>query len=335
VRLETIGCPLCLSVRDEIAIEEKGWNGRRCAACSVIFVSPRPAAGDIAALYGGDSAHVDAGCLASAPTAARLHARQVLRPIGTNARGKRLLEIGSGMGALLVEADRLGFDVTGLDLNPRQVEHVRSLGLRCELGSLESARLEGRTFDVIACCDVLSHFHDPIDSLRRMRALLAPGGIVVLETGNIPDVDPRYFPLFAEFQYPDHLFFFGESALRRMLQHVGLEVTTWERFSIVPQLTVANAIEAVARRLFRRPAVEEASAVGAQPAARSSSCVGAPALQLPRPRGPFVVLRRRLRDIATHHAAYSLGRLWPKKRRPLTLIVTARAPSSGPSVPCA
>ena len=45
-----------------------------------------------------------------------------------------------------------------------------------------------------------------------MRRKLKPNGFLIFETGNIPDVTAANRRIFLDYQYPDHLYFFGETA---------------------------------------------------------------------------------------------------------------------------
>lgn len=314
VAVEEVACPLCGRPRDEIAIRENGWLGRRCTDCAVIFVSPRPTAAAVRRLYESDSARVDAACLEAAPVASRLHARHVLRLLRRQAASGSLLEVGCGMGGFLVEAANAGYDVAGIDLNPKQVAGVTARGIPCECAALADEPFAGRMFDVIYSCDVLSHFSDPREDVARMASRLAPGGILVMETGNLADTAARYFDYFAEFQYPDHLYFFGESSLRRLLEEPGLRVVEFRRYALVPYLVLARAMTRAIRAVKRDKAAPRIAEVSRLPVATPG------AARLSR----RVRARRAIRDRVLHEMLFTLGRLWPKRARPLSLIVMAR-----------
>ena len=72
--------------------------------------------------------------------------------------------------------------------------------------------------------DVLEHFENPCVALERAASLLRPGGLLVVETGDIDALLARvtgsrwYF-----FDPPQHLVFFSQENLTRLARHAGFE----------------------------------------------------------------------------------------------------------------
>src|SRR5262249_7600506 len=101
------------------------------------------------------------------------------------ARGRRVLDLGSGEGygsALLAE---VAASVTGLDLDPRAVAHARSRYARpnlefCE-GSMTAVPLEG-PFGVVVCFEAIEHIAEHDALLSEVKRLLEPGGLFIVST---------------------------------------------------------------------------------------------------------------------------------------------------------
>lgn len=295
--MDTVGCLLGHGPSDDIAIVENGYTGRRCGTCGLIFISPRPTAAETLALYRDDAAHLSASTHFAHDAAAVLMARHHLRYVRRLVRpGARLLEIGSGTGAFLREAQAVGYEVYGLEPNPVQAERIRAMGLRCEQEPLSRSVFGDVRFDIIYHCDVLSHFSDPIAEFALMRERLAPGGFIVFETGNGADVHPRYYRLFRSWQYPDHLYFFGRATLRELIARAGLRTVGMRAWSTLPQMAV--------QRLLRRNRTTPAGG-------------GAGAPGIPR--------RSNLAAHVNHWLRYGAGRLPMPPNAPHTLLVTAQA----------
>ena len=97
--------------------------------------------------------------------------------------GKRLLEVGCGMGTDLLQFARGGAQVTGIDLTPRSLEISRShLSLYGEAGDFANADCEhlpfaDKSFDVVYSNGVLHHTPDTAGAVREIHRVLRPGGL--------------------------------------------------------------------------------------------------------------------------------------------------------------
>jgi SAM-dependent methyltransferase len=116
--------------------------------------------------------------------------RRALAPWLNVAPGKRVLDVGCGVGRwsrLLAERGAL---VMGVDLSPTMIAEARRRAVddgvqkRCRFQVRELSSLElGEQFDVILAVTVLQHIIDPAAlraALFAMRAHLAPGGRMIL-----------------------------------------------------------------------------------------------------------------------------------------------------------
>ena len=101
----------------------------------------------------------------------------------------RALDAGCGAGALAVELARRGLAVVATDVSPRMIDRCRetiaeaglapdAIDLRCgdvfDTGSVEA------TFDVVFALGFLQYQEDELDALSRLRALLRPGGHLIV-----------------------------------------------------------------------------------------------------------------------------------------------------------
>lgn len=251
--MEHIDCPFHPGADSQLAIEENGYQGRRCAVCGLIYISPRPAPGEIDNLYAHDLSHKKAKLQIRPSIYKTLHARHNLRILSRYRARGRLLELGSGGGHFLAEARRFGFRPHGIELGRIQAEHIsKRLEIPCESRPLEPHSFRGRQFNVIYHCDVLSHLPDPVATHRDLAARLKPGGYLMLETGNLADLPPERYGIYPRFQYPDHLFFFGEKTLRLLFEAVGLESLRFYRWSIHPHLWLMRRAPELRGRGFQR-----------------------------------------------------------------------------------
>lgn len=100
-----------------------------------------------------------------------------------NFAGKRLLEVGCGMGTDLLQFARGDAQVTGVDLTPRSVEisrhHLALYDARGDFSLSDAERLPfaDESFDVFYSNGVLHHTPDTAATIREARRVLKPGGI--------------------------------------------------------------------------------------------------------------------------------------------------------------
>jgi ubiquinone/menaquinone biosynthesis C-methylase UbiE len=98
------------------------------------------------------------------------------------AKGKRVLEIGVGLGADHQRFAEAGADLTGIDLTPRAVEHtsrrLAAFGHRSDVRVMDAENLEfpDATFDVVYSWGVLHHSPDTAKAVREVYRVLKPGG---------------------------------------------------------------------------------------------------------------------------------------------------------------
>lgn len=98
---------------------------------------------------------------------------------------KRILELGSGPGAITRLLHANGCEVTALELDPDAIELVSPYCekvIPCNLNDPHwpNALANDEPFEAIVAGDVLEHLYDPWATLNRLGNLLAPGGSVIL-----------------------------------------------------------------------------------------------------------------------------------------------------------
>jgi len=101
----------------------------------------------------------------------------------SGARGKRVLEIGVGLGADHQQFAANGAGLFGLDLTHKAIEHTHarlaSCGLQSQLavGDAEALPFSDESFDVVYSWGVLHHSPDTPKAIREVYRVLQPGGV--------------------------------------------------------------------------------------------------------------------------------------------------------------
>ena len=253
--MEEIKCIFCKNSDSNVFIEENGYTGRKCSRCGLIYVSPRPKQSEIKLIYTHDKANIKAKTHIAARSSRfnRLHEKHALKIIKKYIEKGALLEIGCGGGSFLFASQKCGFQPFGIELNPQQVQYVRENGISCEGEPLNVNSFQKKMFDIIYHCNVISHFYDPIADFKQIYDHLNDGGFLVFETGNFGDVKENYFGIIKEtekFQFPDHLYFFGQNNIKTLLDLTGFKFIKAHGYSRIPEKYVQYGLK---KWRFRHP----------------------------------------------------------------------------------
>lgn len=114
-----------------------------------------------------------------------LMAVRMLAPVRTTPA--RVFDAGCGNGALLHKLELTGYQVAGCDASESGVAQARRLcGDRVRVERLsvyeDLSGTFGGDWDVVVSTEVIEHLYSPRDFVRQVRALLRPGGALVLST---------------------------------------------------------------------------------------------------------------------------------------------------------
>ena len=105
------------------------------------------------------------------------------------------VHLGALEGGLSFEMAREGWDATGVE---GRADNFRKASLIASYYALPNLRFVHKdvkelsperdgTFDVILCCGLLYHLDEPVAHLRQLESLLAPQGLLFLDTHVAPD----------------------------------------------------------------------------------------------------------------------------------------------------
>lgn len=189
-------CQLCGSSAKIIVSQfdrhGKPLNTVCCTGCGVVTNDPIPDMETLAQFYAQHYRKEYKG-------ASKPRKRQVWRNFGRTARHFRAfsdiydgvhncIDIGAGSGEFLYVAKASGIATRGVEPNIDYAAYCREdLGLDVETGRLEDFDFAAEKFDLIRLSHVLEHLPAPVETLKRLRDMLAVNGILYVEVPDIAD----------------------------------------------------------------------------------------------------------------------------------------------------
>jgi 2-polyprenyl-3-methyl-5-hydroxy-6-metoxy-1,4-benzoquinol methylase len=169
----------------------------------------------------------------------RAHAK-LLEAVG---RENRVLDVGCSSGYLAAPLAARRNTVVGIELDAAAARDAQAFCEQVLLGDVETMvlPLEPGSFDVVLLGDVIEHLRDPVDTLRRLRRFLRPGGRLVLSTPNVANWAIRLSLLGGRWRYTDrgildrtHTHLFTRATLREAIESAGYVVDRIDFSAPVP-----------------------------------------------------------------------------------------------------
>jgi SAM-dependent methyltransferase len=192
----------------------------RCASCGHMQLAELPAEEELSEAYGAagsdDYMAEEAG--------QRVTAAALLERVEAHTSPGRLLDAGCWLGFLLAEARDRGWQGVGLEPSQFASSWAREqLGVDVRTADLDAIP-PGAPFDAVVMADVIEHLVDPAEALARVRAALAPGGVLALA---LPDAGSALARAMGRRWWsvlPTHVQYFTRASLARLLEAGGYEV---------------------------------------------------------------------------------------------------------------
>lgn len=225
VDIEFIDYPVCVSHDFVPVCEKSGWKIVRCPHRDLSMVNPRrKGASEIYtsdSYFSSDDFYYDYVGNKAAYQEGFRRKLQVIRTC--QPRLGRLLDVGAAYYFFMEEANRFGFESSGVELAPSAARHARQHGEVFEkpLNSLEIPH----KFSVITFIDSLEHFDDPFAGLRRAWKMLDDDGIVAVM---VPNIDSRFARFMGNKWHlllpEEHLFYFSPISIKVIMEKAGFTV---------------------------------------------------------------------------------------------------------------
>src|SRR5208283_29889 len=219
-----VNCNLCSADEIRSVTVQNNYTAVQCRRCGLVYANPRPAPEALIELY--NTYHQRNGKVSETwETLMDRNFREISALLGLMRPGKgRLLDIGCGYGHFVELMQRHGWAASGIEPSGNAAACAQAKGLDVRRMAIESAQFPDSSFDAITAFYVLEHLFDPLGVLKKILAMLKPGGVLVLR---IPHTTPivKLLNMFGIknnlYDLPFHLYDFSPATIRLLLEKAG------------------------------------------------------------------------------------------------------------------
>lgn len=243
------GLPVSETTRNYL-FRQNAYRIMECGACAFVFKDSILDNEQFARLY-ADIDYTRWECKGLYPTE-----RRVVRILSELRPGSRILDFGCSSGRLMGEL--VGrHECFGFEINQDAATDAAARGVKV-VGSVDEFPALAGTMDAVVLVDVFEHLENPLPVLQTLTALLKPGGLLIVVTG---DADcPAANPDLANFWYFRNIQHIG-MLTRRHAEYLARKLSlTLERWSTVShydvsplELFLQHSRHFVFRQIHRRP----------------------------------------------------------------------------------
>lgn len=214
-------CKICGSSSISVAHRVGKYTYYRCASCQTLFLHPLPKEKKMDFYYESQFEY-QAGKVEEERI--RIRARKILHSLhNLKPSGKSLLDIGSGYGFFLHEAQKEHYNVMGIEPSKALYQYSKTHSQAHLVNTNLTLFVETskERYDFITLIHVIEHMHDPASTIKEITSLLKPGGILYIET---PNLDSHLYHVeqdgYTFLTPPDHLWIFSQFSMKAMMKTI-------------------------------------------------------------------------------------------------------------------
>lgn len=210
-------CKICNQTNSRFLLTKNGYSIKQCQSCGTCFIDKRIKSEKLAEIYSEQYYQ-------GKPTQNWINR---LAQIKKYKKQGNLLDFGCGVGDFLKKASK-DFKAIGLEISKSACAEATRKNLLVFNVSLKNLKPK-QPFDVITMWDSIEHLKNPKSTLRQIKNLLKPGGLLAISTVNIKSL---FFNIFKEnWRYlipPEHLFYFSPKSITKLLENLGFEILNFK-----------------------------------------------------------------------------------------------------------
>jgi len=150
-----------------------------------------------------------------------------------NAKGRKLLEFGSAWGYFLYQAQKEGFDAIGVEISKKKRIFGRDKLKVKIIPNMDILLSAGERYDIIVTFDTLEHLPSVSSIFRTFNALLNKGGILVIDTLFLKEVNKYYMSKMGAV----HPLGFSKEFFEKNMPKEGFRLDFWNQQAICTKIS--------------------------------------------------------------------------------------------------
>ncbi len=238
-------CPTCKEEPEtsRIIMTKDGFTYRKCGVCNVVYVSPILKENVLIEMYKKSDYAKGWMQVLLNPVEQKFNQskfeqgiKQIEEIIG---RKGKILDVGCAVGQFLNIAKKVGWEVTGTELNKEECAYCQNMGLKVLDKPLTIDLFPSDTFDAVTLWEVLEHVLYPKDILKNIYKILKPSGVLLIV---VPNLDSLAAQILQEkcnmFLGISHITMFNNTTLTNVLEDEGFNII--HRSTIISEISVTN-----------------------------------------------------------------------------------------------
>jgi len=195
----------------------------KCNKCGLVYINPRLSDEGLNKFYTEyyKRRKDDIELTESRKIMYGLEADLLLKHIASH---RNILDVGCGGGGFL-RAFPESFSKIGTEYDTIAAKEAETYGIPCYVGDFLDLNIKETPIDIIIFRGVIEHVVDPKKTLYKASKLLSDDGLLyITSTPNLDSVCAEVYRGYWNMVGPDHLFYFNETILSRILKQTGLSL---------------------------------------------------------------------------------------------------------------
>jgi 2-polyprenyl-3-methyl-5-hydroxy-6-metoxy-1,4-benzoquinol methylase len=272
-----VNCPACGKAAATAAFEKFQFSFVRCNGCRTIYMSPRPSERVMGDYYANSENYAFwAKYIFPASEATRkekIHKPWLARVVEYCDRftvdRNSLIEVGPGFGTFCsVASEARAFrQITAIEPTPQLAAACRGRGVTVVEKRIEDMDGTLQPADVLVAFEVIEHLFAPLAFLQNARALVRPGGLLILSCPNGEGFDIAMLGAGSQAVDAEHVNLFNPDSLSHLLARCGfcpLEVSTPGRLDaeLVRDAVLAGKLSVGSDAFLKRVLIDDWERLG-------------------------------------------------------------------------